>query len=315
MRQVINGYGSDTTAATFAYLTGGNQFQLAHLYLIGDPDNPLSSWLTDWESPLWWPVWGNKAWQPAAISRGSVTSKIGLDSPSLDITYSPQQVSYGASIPTASVWQLAQKGYYDNWPVRVWSAYILPGGDLMTMGCSTLFGGVVGKTSTSRKSVVFTIDSFLYVTGQQVPTNVIELLSTTAGYSGARPPAGFNVIPQFNVLRGDSNTVVEGDCTTASIGLHYQFGDNVFQHGYIFFNDGPGATLAGVWSAIQQNKGNVVAGVNANQFILYTPLLFPPTPFVAGSGDSFFVSATAPINMADGEYQGFPYVPNPTLAI
>jgi hypothetical protein len=315
MRQVINGYNADTTAATFAFLTGGNAYTLKHLYLIGDPNNPQSFWLTDYESPLWWPVWGNVAWQPATVECGTVTSKIGLDSPSLDITWSPQMTAYSASIATASVWQLAQTGYYDDWPVRVWTAYILPGGDLMTLGCSTLFGGVVGKTTTTRKSVVFSVDSFLYVTGQQVPTNVIELLNTVAAYTGATPPAGFSLIPQFNVLTGDSDTVIEGDCTTAGIGLHYQFGDNVFQHGYMVFNDGPGATLAGVWSAIQQNKGNTVGAVNANQFILYAPLPWPPEPFAAGSGDTFFVSAAAPENLGDAEYWGFPYVPAPQSSL
>ena len=123
------------------------------------------------------------------------------------------------------------------------------------------------------------------------------------------------MIPQFNVLTGDSNTVIEGDCTTSSIGLHHQFPDNSFQHGYLVFNNGPGATLAGYWSAIQQNKGNTVGSVNANQFILYTPLPWPPTPVVGGMGDTFYVSATAPINQADGEYFGFPYVPAPITAI
>ena len=159
------------------------------------------------------------------------------------------------------------------------------------------------------------MDSFLYVVGQQVPLNVIELLSSTAAYAGASPPAGFSVVPQFNVLTGDSNTVVEGDCTTASIGLHYQFGTNVFQHGFMVFNSGPGSTLGGVWAAIQQNKGNVVNAVNANQFILFQNLPWPPTPYSGGSGDTFYVSATAPINVADGEFVGFPYVPASITAI
>jgi hypothetical protein len=49
-----------------------------------------------------------------------------------------------------------------------------------------------------------------------------------------------------------------------------------------------------------------------NQFVLYNPLPWTPTPGV----DKFFVSGTAPIDKGDGgEYTGFPYVPAPDLSI
>ena len=43
-------------------------------------------------------------------------------------------------------------------------------------------------------------------------------------------------------------------------------------------------------------------------------LPWPPTPFAAGSGDTFYVSTAPPIDIADEGYYGFPYVPQPTAA-
>ena len=314
MRTVIGGNGQDTTAAVKAYLLAGNQFTLATLYLFGTPDNPAAIYLTDWSSPLLWTPYGT--FQPGVISRGTVESKIGFDSPTLDVTWTPVVTPYSANIASANPWQLVQQGYFDNLPFYSWTVYMPTAGDANTYGCSQLFGGVIGKTTTDRAKIVFSVDSFLYVTGQQVPTNVVELLNTVAAYTGATPPAGFATIPQFNTIIGDSNTVVEGQgIGSGGGGADYIYGTDVFQLGYMVFNGGPGSTLAGVWSAIQQNKSINIGGHNYNQFILYAPLPWPPTPVVAGSGDTFYVSAAAPINQADGEYFGFPYVPAAQNAI
>ena len=45
--------------------------------------------------------------------------------------------------------------------------------------------------------------------------------------------------------------------------------------------------------------------------MIFSPLPWPPTPGV----DTFYVSTTAPINVGDESYYGFPYVPNPTQAV
>jgi hypothetical protein len=138
---------------------------------------------------------------------------------------------------------------------------------------------------------------------------VIELLNTAAAYAGATPPAGFSVIPQCNVVTGNSPTQVNCDCT--NIGPHHIFGTNVLQHGFLVFNAGAGSTLAGVWSAIQQNIVVNIGGTNYNQITLYSPLPWAPTPGV----DTCYLSAASPINAADGSYVGFPYVPSPESGI
>jgi hypothetical protein len=78
------------------------------------------------------------------------------------------------------------------------------------------------------------------------------------------------------------------------------------------FLAGPGATLAGVWSAIG-NNGSFTdgSGNHHSAFSIYSPLPWAPTPGV----DKFYVSPAAPINISDGDYFGFPYVPAPTTAV
>ena len=78
------------------------------------------------------------------------------------------------------------------------------------------------------------------------------------------------------------------------------------------FLAGPGATLAGAWSAIGQNGAWTDGDGNRHsEFVIFSPLPWPPTPGV----DTFYVSTTAPINVGDESYYGFPYVPNPTQAV
>lgn len=307
MKTVIGGNGQDTTSAVLTWLQSGSSLAMANLYLIGEPDDPMALWLTDWESPLLWSAWGT--FQPAVIKRGTVTSKIGFDVESLDVTWSPKAAGFTQSIATANPYQLAQIGYYDNWKVRVWTVYMPTPGDANTYGASELFGGRIADTTIERGDIQFKVNSLLDVVNQQVPTNLIELLNTAAAYAGATPPAGSSEIPQFDVITGDSTTQVIGDCT--NVGPHHIFDTNKLQHGYLVFNDGPGATLAAVWSAIQQNVEVTIGGVHYNQFVLYAPLPWPPTPGV----DTFYVSAASPINQSDGDYIGFPYVPSPEAAV
>jgi hypothetical protein len=316
MRTCINGYGSDSTAATLAYLKANNLFRMCNLYLIGYPEDPNALWLTDYESPLAWPVWGDALFLNTAIKRGSLTTKVGLDVQALDITWTPKYQAYGTTTLTSNPWQLSLAGYYDNLPVRVWNCYMPAPGDAMTYGCSALFGGRIGQSKIERGSIVFSVTSFLDVVNQMVPTNVIEMYSQSAAYSGATPPAGFSVIPQFNVVAGDSPNVVIGDCT--NIGPHHQFKTNVLRGGYLVFNAGAGATLGPTnWSAIQENVGITIGIENyLNQFILYAPLPWPPTPFGGGEGDTFYVSAPAPVDQSDDPeaFDGFLYVPNPAMS-
>jgi hypothetical protein len=306
MKRVIAGDGHDSTAAVVAWLQAQRQIRLATLFLIGNPEDPRAVYISDYESDLDYPIVGKFA--ADTVTRGDVTSKIGLQVASMDVTWSPQPGAFTNNLKTCSPYQLAQLGYYDNWPFRSWTVYMPTPGDANTFGCSQLFGGRVGNSETVRGAIKFTMNSYADVFDQMVPTNVIELSNTAAGYSGAVPPKGFTHIPQFNVITGSSPTTVMGDQTSPD--AHSILDTNVAKDGYLVFNYGPNATLGGYWAAIAQNIKQFVGMVAYNQFVLYSAL-----PWTPSTGDTFYVSGQAPIDQADGDYVGFPYVPNPQLAV
>lgn len=315
MKTCIGGNGTDTTAAVRAWLATGNALHLANLYLIGEPEDPMALWLTDWEAPLAWPCWGT--FYPAVITRGSVTSEVSLDVQSIDVAWTPTPASWTQNVATASPYQLASLGYYDNWKVRIWTCYMSTPGDANTLGCSELFGGRVGNVTIERGKITFQVNSFLDVVKQKVPNNVIELLNTAAAYAGATPPSGFSNIPQFTVVAPSTSTVILAQQTFPNNGGI--LGTNLVRGGFLVFN--ANSSLAGMWSAIQQNVGAFIgssglpsstgSGTKFNEFVLYAPFPWAPT-----AGDTFYVSAPSPINQTDGgDFYGFPYVPDPGVII
>src|SRR5579859_7844058 len=100
MRQVLDGNGNDTTAATLAWLRSTDSVRLPHLYLIGDPESPYAHWLTDWDAPLLYSLWGT--FLPTNIKRGAVTSKFGLEVQQLEVVWSPPAASFNSILATAS---------------------------------------------------------------------------------------------------------------------------------------------------------------------------------------------------------------------
>jgi hypothetical protein len=308
MKRVTAGDGSDSTAAVAAWLAAQNELWIKTLYLIGDPDDSQALWLTDHDAPLVWSLWGK--FFPANIRRGRVTTSLGLEVSDLDISWSPNLRSFQfENTKFASPYQLAQMGFYDNWPVRVWTVYMPTAGDADTFGCSELFGGRIAESKTERGEIRFTVNSFLDVVNQTVPTNVIELMNTLAGYKGATPPAGLSAVPQFTVVTGSTTKIVIGQCTSPNPGQI--FANDLFQFGFLVFNGGGQATLAGAWSAVQSNYATLAEGAQQNAFVLFSPLPWAPTP----GDDTFYVSAAFPINKDDGEYFGFPFVPSPESSL
>lgn len=289
-----------------AYLAAHRSLRQANLYLIGELEDPSALWLTDYETDLLWPVWGKfKGGQPAVIKRGPVKCRFGLEVSTLDLTWSPPPASFTQSISTASPYQLAMLGFYDNWKVRVWRTLMPSPGDANTFGAYELFGGRIGDSEVTRGSIKWTVNSFLDVVNQKVPPNVIEATNTLAGYKAFTPPPGLSRIPQFNIVAPVTTTVLYLDCTFPT--AHQLFPTNAFNRGFLVFNSGAGATLGGMFAPIGASAVVNVGGTNYNQVQLYTALPWPPTPGV----DTCFISAAFPLNQPDGSYYGFRYVPEP----
>ena len=307
MRQFIGGNGTDTSTSVRSFCASNNKFKLADLYLIGELENPRSLFLTSWESPLLWNPWGT--FHPAVIKRDKVTSQVGLDVPTMNVEWTPRLFTFTSEESTMHPIQRAQLGRYDNLKFRLWRCIMPePGGDANTYGACEYFGGWISDTKVERGKIEFNITSFLYVVDQKVPPNVIELNNTLAGFRATKPPTGLSTLPRFDVITGSTPTVIYGECTSPTPGQI--FADDTFNFGYLVFLDGAGQTLAGFWSAIFKSEDIVVGPNTYNKFTLFSPM-----PWAPSTSDTFYVSRTFPINQADGDYFGFPYVPSPEHAV
>jgi hypothetical protein len=317
MRQCIAGNGSDSTSAVLAYLAANRQLYLANLYLIGEAEDPSALWLTDWPQALTWGPMGT--FVPAVIKCGTVSSKIGLDVSSLDLTFSPANLTFTNNLASSSPLRLAQLGFYDNWRVRVWRCIMPTAGDANTYGAYPVFGGRIASAKVDRTGIQWTVNSWLDVINQQVPSNIIENTNTMASFSGAVPPFGFDFIPQFSVTDIVGDNIVIGSCTGPKDAGEI-FGINAFWQGALVFNYGPNATLGGYWAIIAQSEpwpdypNPPIGGYTENQFTLYGNLPWPPTAGV----DTFFVTSPPTIDQSDqsnGVFYGFPYVPSPETGV
>lgn len=308
MRQFIGGNGVDTTTAVVDFLNGAvSEVLQADLVLIGELEDPTSVFLTNWESPLDWPVWGT--FQPASIQRDTIVSQVGLEVASMQFTWSPNVGEFSLTVPSSSPYQLAQAGFYDNKPFRLWRTIMPTPGDANTYGACEWFGGWIGQVEVSRGKIVFTVDSFLSVVNQKLPPNVIESTNTLAGYVGATPVLvdGETDIPVFEVVEPTSANIIIAKCLSPTANKIYD--TNKLQYGFLVFE--PGSTLAGFWSAIESNaRYPAGGGIFYNAFYCYSPFPWVPTP-----GDTFYASTQFPINLQDGNYYGFPYVPAPEEAL
>lgn len=311
MRTFTDGNGNDSTAAVLAYLATANKLALADLYLIGEMEDPNAVFLTNYDGDLAWPVWGT--FKRAAINRGKVTSQVGLQVDSMEVTWSPPLTAFGASISTANPYQKAQLGFYDNWRLRVWRSVMPTLGDANTYGACEWFGGWINDTEIGRGYIKFTVASFLSAINQKVPPNVIEGSNAFASYSGAFPsaPDGETKIPTFTVVAPSNTNVILGQCTGPNPGSIY--GNNRFIRGYLQFTSG---SLKGFWSPIAANSNyNAGGGIHYNQFQTFAQFPWAPDP-----GDTFYASLQPALDLAGAQaagetFQGFPYVPNPAAAI
>lgn len=303
-RTFTAGDGSDSTATVIAYLKAGRQFELADLVLIGEVTDSDAVWLTSWNAPLVYSQWGT--FNPANFERGKVESKVGLEVGTLDFKWRPQASSFLQNIANASPYQLAQIGKFDNRKFRLWRCVMPTPGDANTYGACEYFGGRIAKSIVQSGEIYFTVNSFLDVLNQKVPIATITSTSILPNFTGATPVLadGETQIPIFSCEPGSSQTVILAACLSPTANKIYAI--NKFKNGYLYFQ--PNSTLAGVWSAIGTSQPyNYAPGPKRwNQFFIYSPLPWPPTP-----GDQFYVSTQKPPTQPEGS---FLYVPAPEQA-
>ena len=307
MRTTTGGDGSDTTAATQAYLAATDRPIIRDLIIIGPPENPNALYLTDHEAPVLYRPYG--LFQPAVLTRDRLKCQIGLSAQSIAFTWSPgapAASSKTANTATASPYQLAAQHFYDNWPVLLLRCFMPTPGDAQTLGCAVWYGGRVHTCKVRRNGIVFNTKSYLDVLTQEVPSTVVEVTNTLASTGAVTLPPGDPSVPTFQCIRPSTETYIVADCLSPAADNIYS--GNEFMGGYMVFLSGTGATLAGAWSAIGQNGAWTDGeGNKHSEFTIYSPLPWPPSPLV----DTFYVSKTPPLNATDAGYYGFPYVPVP----
>ena len=308
MRHFLAGNNTDSTAAVKAYLLANNQYMIRDLILIGEQEDPAALFLTDHEAPLLWSPWGT--FLPGAVKRErKVASKVGLSVSSLTLEWKPIVTAFSTDTATANPIQLARTGWYDGRSVRIWRTVMPTPGDANTYGACEWFGGWVGKATTARNKITFTIDSFLNVLNQKLPPNTIGSSGTLAGYLAGAPVLADSEtnVPTFTAASPSSNIVIMGDCIQPTANKIY--GSNKFTNGYMVFI---GGTLKGYWSVVATNADfNAGGGVHHNRFQVYSPFPWDPAP-----GDTFFVATQPPINLQDAtagpyNYNDFPFLPDP----
>jgi hypothetical protein len=197
MKQYLSGAGVDTSATVRAYLKANKRIWIADLMLIGEPDDPKAFWLTNYESPLQWSLWGT--FNSTNIARGSVRSAIGLEAESLDITWSPRNRTATGNIQNTSPYELARVGFFDNMRFRMWRTVMPTPGDADTFGAAEWFAGWIGDAQSQAGAIQFSINSYMYALNQKVPSGVIEVTNPVASYSGGVPPPGYSTMPKFRV--------------------------------------------------------------------------------------------------------------------
>ena len=129
-------------------------------------------------------------------------------------------------------------------------------------------------------------------------SNTITGVSSISGLVGGMPLFGTGIPAGTTIVSASGTSVVMSANATADAA-----GATV--------TAGATGTLAGYWSAIGNNGSVTIGGTAHSAFSLYAPLPWAPTPGV----DRFYVSPAAPINIADGDFYGFPYVPAPQTAV
>jgi hypothetical protein len=312
MRQCIDGSGNDSTAAVKAWLASNRQLLSADLfqlqtYIQGEPwsQNLL---LTTFDRPLIWSHVGT--FIPARLKRGTVESKIGLDTATLDLEWYlrdpagyPDGFVYEAFSGEISLLRSFHLGLWDNGRVWLYRTVMPALGDCHTFGAMTLFSGRMAEITMTRTGVKLKINALTEVFDAQVPANLIEPNNVQAQYGLGQPPAGLASAPVFTVASGSTPAMLLGACVSPNAGQ--MFGADTFDFGYIQFNSGTslGKIHRSIW----------VSGTayGQNMFRLYEPL-----PWMPALGEQFtaYVPYARNSNAGSGSFQGFPYVPPPETA-
>ena len=306
MRTFTDGNGNDSTSAVLAHLAAHRALFLSDLYVINTAPTYAGNYLgkqfllTKYDRPLNWNFRGT--FLPAQISRDGVTSKIGLEADTVNVTWSPKDSDILAKDGSGNAILTALQGFgsgvFDNGVLEVWRCVMPTEGDCNTLGACLLFSGRIGDLEPDRLSVRISVISRLEVLNIQVPTNVIEPTNIMAQYSIGVTPSGGPSPNSFSIVSGSTTQKIFADATPTMPA-------DTYDNGYVVFTSGK---LAGTYRGIRTQ--DVESGHHA--FYLIDRL-----PFAPATGDTLAAYIPVPIDYAGATLAGlqvaaFPFVPSLT---
>lgn len=279
MRKFIDGNGADSTPAVRAYFDSHVDVEECNFYefnLSGFAGSGFSKFFrfTDWYLPLKWSYWGSvgsgSTFTPAQIIRGPITTKIGFENQTLDITLAfnkddSQIVLTGfPDYPTYYLKDAAREGFFDQMMVRVWRCVMPKPGDADTFGAMALWIGNVSKVTMTRLGCNIQVESILQFLDKQVPPFVIDSNNLYSLQAAEADRVEFD----FTLLGGSTRNILVADLAGDATGVTVLTPGDTDNFGAIA---DPGGTA--VW--LFQYFGDRIKKVNLNNGAVLETWTYP----------------------------------------
>ena len=237
---------------------------------------------------------GLGAWQ-----RGRVSTKLGMQGTSMDLTVTADELTLVPGRP-CSIIQGINLGLFDGATVTVYTAYMPTYGDT-SLGVETKFVGQWGEArKIGRTSAEVQCQSFLFLLNQPMPKALLQSSCRWALF-GAGCTLNQSAYTSVNTVGSGSTQSTVNAATTITQANGY------FTQGIIKFTSGQNLNLS---TLVKLHNGQVLS--------LEPALLFP-----VAVGDQFQISAGCDHQIVTCQtkfnnltnFGGTPFIPNPENAI
>lgn len=226
-----------------------------------------------------------------SMSRTKVTTNIGVEVDSIDITIMP----YDAQTIFGMSWQAAARlGYFDGAQVLVETAYIQSGA---VVGTLHVFQGQISDVVPERTMITATVKSPLELLAQNFPRNVYQSICLHTVYDAGCGVTKASFTTTGTVGSGSTQTLVKTAAPSPT---------DFYDQGVITFTSGANNGLR-----------RTVKAYGGTGYGLILPL-----PVAPASGDTFSIFAGCDKTLATcrskfsnpSNFRGFPWIPNPETA-
>ncbi len=287
-----------TTGATTALktlLNGSADFVMADLYSITLNGGTVLNW-SGAAIPI---TFGGTAWQLGpAISRGKLTTKLGVEVATLEITLSASasdQVNAVALIPFILGLGL------DNATLVLYRAFLPSWASSVTGTLIAFSGRITSIKDISDTSMTITVSSWLVLTNVNMGPDVFQAPCLNTVYDGGC----LAVKASFTTAGAVSGT---GGTTTA-FNTNLTAASGYYAQGPMTFTSGANAGLSRAVKSYLNASGAITLAL--------------PLPFAPANGDTFSISAGCDLTMATCQsrfanlihFRGQPFTPPPITGV